>query len=303
LERLFSTKELAPWHYGDPFFQEAPADGGIDLDPLFANADLTDLTARTYDDLDLSVREALIASDLDPRNGKSQHAFCVSIDRAKDVRVLCNNQPNERWMSTMLHEFGHAAYDLSIDPTLPYLLREPAHIFTTEGVAMLFGRLVHDATWLAMYGGISASEAQALSAQARGARRGALLVFARWGLVMAHFEAALYDDPQRPDLDSLWWDLVERFQGVHRPKGRASPDWAAKIHLAVAPVYYHNYLLGELFASQVAHALGTLAGNADAGRFLRERVFRPGSLHRWDDLVERSLGHPLSTRAWAADLG
>ena len=30
---------------------------------------------------------------------------------ARDIRVLCNVRPNEYWMGTMLHEFGHAVYD------------------------------------------------------------------------------------------------------------------------------------------------------------------------------------------------
>ena len=82
------------------------------------------------------------------------------------------------------------------------------------------------------------------------AQRAALLVFARWVLVMTNFERSLYADPDA-DLDTLWWDLVERHQLVHRPDDRHAPDWAAKIHLAAAPVYYQNYLYGELFASQL----------------------------------------------------
>ena len=42
---------------------------------------------------------------------------------------------------------------------------------------------------------------------------------------------------------------------VRRPEGRYAPDYASKIHIVVAPVYYHNYALGELFASQVHHAM------------------------------------------------
>ena len=85
------------------------------------------------------------------------------------------------------------------------------------------------------------------------AQRASLLVFARWVLVVTHFERELYADPDA-DLDTLWWDLVERFQLVRRPEGRHAPDWAAKIHLAVVPVYYQNYLYGEMFASQLVRA-------------------------------------------------
>ena len=45
-----------------------------------------------------------------------------------------------------------------------------------------------------------------------------------------------------------------------RPPGRAAPDWASKIHLAVAPVYYQSYLLGELLASQLDRAVRDHAG-------------------------------------------
>ena len=98
--------------------------------------------------------------------------------------------------------------------------------------------------------------AAALRTIARSAsQRAALLVFARWVLVMTTFERGLYADPDA-DHDARWWDLVERFQLVRRAPGRRAPDWAAKIHFAVAPVYYQNYLYGELFASQLDATLG-----------------------------------------------
>ena len=41
----------------------------------------------------------------------------------------------------MMHEFGHAVYDLGLDTDLPWLLRSPAHILSTEAIAILFGSL------------------------------------------------------------------------------------------------------------------------------------------------------------------
>ena len=67
---------------------------------------------------------------------------------------------------------------------------------------------------------------------------------------MLRFEKALYENPDQ-DLNNLWWDLVEKYQGLHRPEGRNAPDYASKIHIVCAPVYYHNYMLGQLFACQV----------------------------------------------------
>ena len=37
----------------------------------------------------------------------------------------------------------------------------------------------------------------------------------------------------------------------------------SKIHIVSAPVYYHNYMMGQLFASQVHHALSKNVFNAD----------------------------------------
>jgi len=296
---------LAPWHLDDPFFQDPPIAGAVDLDACFADADLEALTVRTFSGLGLDIERSLRASDLYARAGKSQHAFCINLDRAADVRVLCNVEPNERWADTMLHEFGHAIYDLELDSTLPWLLREPAHPLTTEGIAMMFGRLVRDPGWLRDVAGIPDAVLADLAPRLGAATRASLLVFARWVLVVTHFERRLYADPDA-DLDTVWWDLVERFQLVRRPAGRSHPDWAAKIHIAVVPVYYQNYLYGEMFASQLLATLrertGGLVDRPEAGAYLRDIVFRPAARDRWDKLVADATGAPLGARSFAADL-
>ena len=298
-------RDLAPWHLDDPFFQDPPIEGAVDLDPYFADADLEALTRRTFAGLDLDIDPVMQASDLYARDRKNQHAFCIHIDREGDVRVLCNVEANERWADTMLHEFGHAVYDRELDPELPWLLREPAHALTTEGIAMMFGRLVRDPTWLREIAGLDQSTVQELAPRLAAAQRASFLVFARWVLVVTHFERELYANPEA-DLDTLWWDLVERFQRVRRPAGRHAPDWAAKIHLAVVPVYYQNYLYGELFASQLGEQLrddhGGLVNAAGAGAHLREHVFAPAAALRWDRFIEQATGRALDARAFARDL-
>ncbi|MCA1702588.1 MAG: peptidase M3A and M3B thimet/oligopeptidase F, partial [Actinobacteria bacterium] len=107
-------------------------------------------------------------------------------------------------------------------------------------------------------------------------------------------------NPDRDDLNKLWWDLVERLQLVERPPGRDEPDWAAKIHVAVAPVYYHNYVLGHLISAQLRHHLeervagGPFFKSEVAGRYLQEAIFEPGARNRWKDTVLGATGESLS---------
>jgi peptidyl-dipeptidase A len=311
--RFGTTPEaLRPWHYADPFFQEAPP-ADVKLDPWFEGKSLEALTGRFFGAVGFEIGDLLARADLYERPGKSQHAFCMSVDRGADVRVLCNVRSNEYWMGTMLHEFGHAVYDAWIDPTLPWLLRTPAHTLSTEASAMLFGRLSKDAAWLERYAGMPAAEARAAGEACARAVREQLLVQTRWELVMCHMERALYRDPDQ-DLDTLWWELVERHQLVRRPEGRRAPDWASKIHFSVAPVYYHNYQLGEIMASQLHHHLLTqvLGGGGDAptryvsspavGTFLREKLYRSGRALDWRRTLEEATGRPLDPAAFIDEL-
>ena len=306
--------QLRPWHYHDPFFQEPPSVYEADLDAPFANVDIVDVCRRFYQGIGLPVDDVLARSDLYEKPGKSPHAFCTDIDRNGDVRVLVNIVPNEYWMGTMLHELGHAVYSSKYIPReLPYLLRTESHILTTEGVAMMFERFSKNGKWLEAMGVPIADEAAYSRAAAR-MRRDQLLIFSRWCQVMLRFEAELYGNP-RQDLNKLWWDLVERYQGLHRPKGRNAPDFASKIHIVSAPCYYHNYMMGQLFACQVHRTIAREVLKAEdvanayytkdprVGKFMRERVFGPGKKLPWNELTRHATGEFLNAKAFAAEFG
>jgi peptidyl-dipeptidase A len=204
-------------------------------------------------------------------------------------------------------------YDAAIDRSLPWLLRTPAHTLSTEASAMLFGRLSKNAAWLERYAGMPADEARAAGEACARAVRDQLLVQTRWELVMCTMERALYRDPEQ-DLDTLWWDLVERYQHVRRPEGRHAPDWASKIHFSAAPVYYHNYQLGEIMATQLqGHLLDTVLGGGrdvwaryvsspDVGAFLNDRLYRTGRALDWRDTLRQATGRPLDPGAFIEDL-
>jgi peptidyl-dipeptidase A len=289
---------LQPWDFADVFFQDAPATAGDALEAALGDIDPVEVARGYFRALGDDVDGVLERSDLYPRDGKNQHAFCADIDRRHDVRVLANCEPGGRWLGTMVHELGHAVYDLAIDPALPWILRRPAHTFTTEAIAMLHGRLVRDETFLERFARIDPAIAR--DARNVAMQRRELLVFVPWVQVMTRFEREFYRDPDQ-DLGAVWWSLVERYQRIAPPGGLRPDDWACKIHVALAPVYYQNYLLGEVTASQLAYALARETGApspavepAAAGRFLRERFMCHGASMRWDELIAHATGTPLS---------
>jgi peptidyl-dipeptidase A len=307
-----AVAELMPWHYHDPFFQESPAVFAADLDAPFARADLPGLCRAFYAGIGLPIDDVIKRSDLYEKKGKSPHAFCTDIDREGDVRVLGNIVPNEYWMATMLHEHGHSVYSSkNIPRTLPYLLRLESHILTTEGVAMMFERLSKHRAWIEKMG-VHVDSPAVFDETAAKIERNQLLIFSRWCQVMLRFEKGMYENPDQ-DLNALWWDLVEKYQQVKRPAGRNAPDYASKIHIVSAPVYYHNYQMGQLFASQVHHAIARevysgadpstviYVGNTGVGDFMKEKVFAPGRTLAWNDLTKHATGEPLNAKAFASD--
>jgi peptidyl-dipeptidase A len=306
------VEELRPWHVHDPFFQESPAVFAANLDAPYQKADLLGMCQRFYASIGLPIDDVIARSDLYEKKGKSPHAFCTDIDREGDVRVLANIVPNEYWAGTMLHELGHAVYSSkNIPQSLPYVLRAEAHILSTEGVAMLFERFSKQRAFLEKMG-LRVENPQQFDEAAAKVQRNQLLIFSRWCQVMLRFEKAMYENPDQ-NLNKLWWDLVEKYQLLKRPEGRDSPDYATKIHIVSAPVYYHNYMMGQLFASQVHHAIARQVFNGanprtvlyndrpEVGKFMKEKVFAPGKLYDWNALTEFATGEKLSPKAFALD--
>lgn len=296
-----SSHALGPWAWSEPFCQEDPLDSA-ELDELVRGVDLLDISVKFYERMGIDVLPILKRSDMDERPGKNQHAFCINIDREEDIRTLNNVKETLKWLETLLHEFGHAIYEMGFDSSLPWLLREPPHMITTEAMALIAGRQAYRHSSL---GRLVRGKDNVLMQKGEASLKRRQLIFSRWVLVMTHFERALYADPSQ-DLNSLWWQLVAKYQKVRVPADRQGKnDWAAKYHIGLAPVYYFSYLLGEMFASSIEETLLQKTGSRDidtseAGLFLQQKLFLPGNSMDWSALVEHVSGHPLTADPWIA---
>jgi len=312
LSKKFDVKknDLMPWHYEDKFFQQGPKIYNLDIDKYFKGKDIAKITENFFDSINLPVSDLIENSDLYEKEGKYQHAYCSDIDREGDIRVVCNIKENQRWMGTMLHEFGHAVYDKYISSKLPWQLRLYSHIFTTEAIAMLFGRFAHNSAWLMEMIDLPSNIANEISEKSFNALRSEQLVFSRWVQVIYRFEKEMYSNPDQ-NLNQLWWNLVEKYQLLKKPEGRDEPDWASKIHIALYPAYYHNYMLGELLASQLQHYIvykvlksadcweESFVNKTEVGDYLKHLFFSYGALFPWNELIKKATGEYLSPRFYA----
>jgi len=303
-------EKLRPWHTGDLFFQETPELTAVSLDEAVKSKDPVKVSAEYFQSLGMPVADIIARSDLYEKEGKSPHAFCTNINRGDDVRVLCNVKPNMRWMDTTLHELGHGVYDKQIGKDVPFVLHEPAHILATEAVAMMFGAMAKNEDFLTNVIHVPSDQAADFITAARRSLSAEKLIFSRWTQVMLRFEQSMYGNPDQ-DLGKLWWDLKKRYQLLNPPENTSRPDYGAKVHIVGAPVYYHNYMLGELMAAQVHNYVAKniikvddprktcFFGSRPAGDYLRTKIFEPGNLYVWRELIQKATGEPLTAKYFA----
>ncbi|MDP3453707.1 MAG: M2 family metallopeptidase [Bacteroidales bacterium] len=317
MDRSFSKRynvdetKLMPWHFQGRFFQESPQLYPVDLDKFYEGKNLEELTVKYFKSIGLDTEDIMKKSDLYEKPLKNQHAYCIDIDSEGDIRVLCNIRSTEQWMGTMLHEFGHAVYSAGHDiDQNPYFLRNAAHSFTTEAVAMIFGRLSRNPEWMREMLDLKDADVEMIKDDCFRSLRLQQLIFSRWVQVVYRFERAMYSNPDQ-DLNQLWWDLVTKYQMLNKPEGRDEPDWATKIHIALYPCYYHNYQLGEMLASQLHYYIvnnitksgkikdDSYYGNKDVGRWMSEKIFEPGMKLEWNEMIERATGERLTAKYFA----
>jgi len=299
------VENLMPWNYQNRFFQQAPNIYNLDLDKYYQSADLLALDNQFYKGIGLNIEDVIGASSLFPKEGKAQLGYTVDIDREGDVRTLLNLSKDYTSMSNLLYESGWAAYYKNIDRSLPYILRQPPQFFMIDAIGTMMSGFAANPGWLTEIMKLPENETKTLKELAPKQLRLEKFIFSRWAQVMYRFEKALYENPEQ-DLNSLWWDLVENYQMIHRPVLRDKPDWASKTHIATQPCTYFNYMIGELVAAQLEVFINqniikegdgcmvNCVNNPEVGKFLKDKIFKNGSLMSWKELLKSATGEELS---------
>ncbi|MBV9880888.1 MAG: hypothetical protein JO180_10360 [Gemmatirosa sp.] len=86
--------------------------------------------------------------DVGERPGKRARAFCAPVRIPDEVHLVLRPQGGAGDWRTLLHELGHALHFGYARADLPFEARWAGDSSVTEGYAMLFDHLTHDAGWL-----------------------------------------------------------------------------------------------------------------------------------------------------------
>ncbi len=304
---------LQSGHYQMTFFQDIFNLYDIGQSRSYENKNVANLATGFFESIGLYIRDIFLRSDMRPRPGKVSFAHCYDLDHRGDVRLFCSLEPNMESMSEVLCQGGFALYRENVSSTLPYLLKNMDYSVLCEGVGRMFRRMPFNVNWLQGMGIMyMPTDARRVRLESYMNLHAQQLIFCRWGLVMYHFERALYRDPDQ-DLDELWRKLEKTYQWSDRPAEAENEgdSWVTKWHLVLRPCFYQNYLLGSAVACHLnAYVCDSILQTPDywtpdymtmeeVGAFLKNKIFWHGDAYPWYEILERATGRPFSLQYYA----
>jgi peptidyl-dipeptidase A len=299
---------------------------GVDMDAPFKGKSkeyITEQAERFYVSLGLPnlPKSFYEKSDLypaDPKSGrkKNSHASAWHIDLDKDVRSLMSIEPDSRWFGTAHHELGHIYYYISYStPKVPPLLRAGANRAFHEGIGDLIGVAAGQRPYLKQMGLLTPEAAKAPTVtyllDAALDRSITFIPFAAG--TMTRFERDFYAGKIKDsELNSGWWDIVGKYQGIAPPGDRPETlcDAATKTHINDDPAQYYDYAIGTVLKFQLHDHIAreilkadprecNYYGNEKVGKFLRD-ILALGATRDWNAVLKDATGSGLSAKPMVA---
>lgn len=224
-----------------------------------------------------------------PYNG-----LCFTL-REGEIRILGNPSDGHGSYRTMFHELGHAfhsAYNKQNYRTF----RQESGLFS-EGMAEVFGYIPRHINWLKEMG---FSETEALAVQKRLVAPWFHYLRERTAYALAEYE--IYENPST-DPDLILARMESKVLGVTQDQ---TPRWAANAWYISYPIYWQNYVLADILASQVHHKLrnqfGDLHGSIEAFAEVQKAYIVPGNTLDWQQRLLNHTGSKLKADALVEDL-
>jgi len=105
------------------------------------------------------------------------------------------------------------------------------------------------------------------------------------------FDQELYRSDIRTlqDIEDLKWKSLKDVTG-YEPFAD-SPPWAFTIHHTIAPIYLHNYFMGDMMCDQMRLAYEKTGGSEKGfGRFWKEKVLDQSGRYPFLELYRKICG-------------
>lgn len=239
-----------------------------------------------------------ITYDIFPRKNKSEWGYNFPVETGVDSRILANVRDRYFEFGVLLHETGHAVHSFTTDAE-EIILNMGISGIVSEGIANLFGRFI---THKAFYSDFFGDE---LEEAGKNFRR--LKLWNRANQLRAVsrilFDQALYRSriESIDDVHQLFWQTNMEILG-EKPYSDL-PLWASTIHYTTHPIYFHNYLLGDLTCDMLEQVFMNREGISDYtekpekfGRFILDDVIRASGRYPFPELFRRISGEDLSLK-------
>lgn len=309
-QKMRRGESLQPWHLRGRFFRFGQRAYAATRDNYYEYVSMESVVLRFFSGINLDLSDVFGRSLISGQSVYLPGLLCLDVDRRQDIRLIGHLAGTENDMQMLLAMAGEAAYHKYISQTLPFLLREPSSAVITCGIGDFFARMAAYPNWVFSMGVFSAGQAYELQSTTLEAMRQDQLFTSRWWLLIYHFEKQLYKNPDA-DLDILWRDLFVRYLKVEAGDERIGySDWVVENYFSQYAVHAHNFLMGELWASQLLHHLcqndsrlgnegnPNIVGDGNVGTFLKRYVFQAGSSLSWEELTIDGTGSSLSASAF-----
>lgn len=250
---------------------------------------------RTFLAYGFDISNLNMTFDIFPRKNKSEWGYNFTVEIGKDSRILANADNSFHHYWTLLHEAGHGVHFLGLDPEQRLLNRGVSGI-VAEGFANFFGDLSYTKEFLSEF--FPENLELALASFQNMNRVARLQSFD--SISVSLFDHALYQTPLNSlsDINELYWKIGQEF--TDRAPYADEPAWGCLIHHTIAPIYLHNYYMGDVLTEDLKKVFLTKSGKPwdqapkEFGQLWKTEVLEPSGLYPFLELYKRVCGEELN---------
>ncbi len=292
-ERIIGDSHVMPWDVDFISGKIAP-----ELNQHVNMADYFRPISELFSMFGIDITGMNITYDIFPRKNKSEWGYNFPVETGVDSRILANVRDRYFEFGVLLHETGHAVHSFTTDAE-DIILDMGISGIVSEGMANLFGGFrEHKAFYSRFFG-------ENLEVAGKNFRQ--LKLWNRVNQLKSVsrilFDQALYRNriENIDDIHHLIWQTNLEVLG-EQPYAD-EPFWASTIHYTTHPIYFHNYLLGDLTCDMLEKVFLEREGVSDVtdrpelfGRFILDEVVGVSGRYPFPELFRRISGEDLSLK-------